>query len=52
METRKEKLEAIARTFDLEIMYAFGSHAENALKWLEDEQLPLSILSPSDWILA
>ena len=39
MKTRKDKLAAIARAFDLEIMYAFGSHAEDALKWLEDEQI-------------
>ena len=48
MEKRRDKLAEIARTFDLEIMYAFGSHAENALKWLEDERPSLSILSPSD----
>ena len=48
MEKRRDKLAEIARTFDLEIMYAFGSHAENALNWLEDEQPSLLILSPSD----
>ncbi len=35
MQTRKDKLAAIARDFDLEIIYAFGSHAEDTLKWLE-----------------
>ncbi|HIJ21078.1 MAG TPA: nucleotidyltransferase domain-containing protein, partial [Deltaproteobacteria bacterium] len=42
------KLEEIARAFDLEIIYAFGSHAEDALKWLKDEKFALSVSSPSD----
>ena len=45
---RKDKLGEIARAFDLEIIYAFGSHAEDTLKWLKDEQSSLPILSPSD----
>jgi len=52
MEKRRDKLAEIALTFDLEIMYAFGSHAENALKWLKDERSSLSILSPSDLDIA
>jgi predicted nucleotidyltransferase len=52
MEKRRDKLAEIARTFDLEIMYAFGSHAEDALKWLKDERSSLSILSPSDLDIA
>ena len=48
MKKRRDKLAEIARTFDLEIIYAFGSHAEDALKWLKDEQSSLPILSPSD----
>jgi hypothetical protein len=46
--TRVDNLAEIARAFDLEIIYAFGSHAEDALKWLKDEESSLSILSPSD----
>lgn len=45
---RRAKLAEIARAFDLEIIYAFGSYAEDALKWLKDDQSSLSILSPSD----
>lgn len=48
MENRMNKLAEIAQVFDLEIIYAFGSHGEDALKWLKDEQSSLSILSPSD----
>ena len=48
MKKRRDKLAEIERTFDLEIIYAFGSHAEDALKWLKDEQSSLPILSPSD----
>ena len=48
MENRMNKLAEIAQAFDLEIIYAFGSHGEDALKWLKDEQSSLSILSPSD----
>jgi len=48
MEKRMNKLEEIARAFDLEIIYAFGSHAEDALKWLKDEKFALSVSSPSD----
>ena len=43
-----DKLSEIAHAFDLEIIYAFGSHAGDALKWLKDEQFSLSISSPSD----
>ena len=48
MKKRRDKLTEIARAFDLEIIYAFGSHAGDALKWLKDEQSSLPILSPSD----
>ena len=50
--SREDRLSEIARTFDLEIIYAFGSHAGDALKWLKDEQLLLSISSPSDLDIA
>ena len=50
--SRENRLSEIARTFDLEIIYAFGSHAGDALKWLKDEQLLLSISSPSDLDIA
>jgi uncharacterized protein len=46
--SREDRLSEIARAFDLEIIYAFGSHAGDALKWLKDEQFLLSISSPSD----
>ena len=48
MQTRKDKLAAIARGFDLEIMDAFGSHAEDTLKWLNEEKDESSVSSPSD----
>ena len=48
MKKRRDKLGEIARAFDLEIIYAFGSHAEDALKWLKDEKFALSVSSPSD----
>ena len=48
MNKRREKLTEIARGFDLEIIYTFGSHAEDALKWLKNAQPSLSVLSPSD----
>lgn len=46
--TRGAKLSEIAKVFHLEIIYAFGSHAGDALKWLKDEQFLLSISSTSD----
>jgi uncharacterized protein len=46
--SREDRLSEIARAFDLEIIYAFGSHAGDALKWLKDEQFLVSISSPSD----
>ena len=48
MQTRKDKLAAIARDFDLEIIYAFGSHAEDTLEWLNDPGFEFSISSASD----
>ena len=48
MEKRMNKLEEIARAFDLEIIYAFGSHAGDALKWLKEEQIVFSVSSRSD----
>ncbi len=48
MKKRADKLSEIARAFNLEVIYAFGSYAEDALKWLKDEQSSLPILSPSD----
>ena len=48
MEKRMNKLEEIARAFDLEIIYAFGSHGEEALKWLKEEQIVFSVSSRSD----
>ena len=33
--SREDRLSGIARTFELEIIYAFGSHAEDALKWMK-----------------
>lgn len=48
MKTRKNKLTAIARDFDLEIIYAFGSHAEDTLKWLNNPGFEFSISSASD----
>ncbi len=48
MKKRADKLSEIVRAFNLEVIYAFGSHAEDALKWLKDEQSSLLILSPSD----
>lgn len=50
MRKRTDKLSRIARRFDLEIMYAFGSHAGDALKWLKEEvsELPVSSLSDLD----
>ena len=50
--SREDRLSGIARTFELEIIYAFGSHAGDALKWLKDEQMLLSISSPSDLDIA
>jgi len=46
--SREDRLSEIAHAFDLEIIYAFGSHAGDALKWLKGEQFLLSISSPSD----
>ena len=46
--SRADRLSEIARNFDLDIVYAFGSHAQEALKWLADEQFSFSISSPSD----
>jgi uncharacterized protein len=43
-----DKLSEIAHAFDLGIIYAFGRHAGDALKWLKDEQFSLSISSSSD----
>jgi predicted nucleotidyltransferase len=48
MDERRDKLAKAARTFDIEIIYVFGSHAEDALKWLKDENFALSVPSPSD----
>jgi len=42
------KLGEIAQAFGLEIIYAFGSHGKDALKWMKDGQSSHSILSPSD----
>lgn len=46
--SRADRLSETARNFDLDIVYAFGSHAQEALKWLADEQFFFSISSPSD----
>jgi predicted nucleotidyltransferase len=48
MKKRREKLAEIARAFGIEIFYAFGSYAEDALKWLQDEKFALTISTPSD----
>ena len=48
MKKRKDKLAEIARAFDLEITYAFGSHAGDAVEWLKNEQSSFPILSSSD----
>ena len=50
--SREDRLSERARTFELEIICAFGSHAGDALKWLKDEQFLLSISSPSDLDIA
>jgi len=36
--SREDRLSGIARTFELEIIYAFGSHAEDALNWINSEE--------------
>ena len=46
--SRADRLSETARNFDLDIVYAFGSHAQEARKWLADEQFFFSIPSPSD----
>ncbi|EFK06685.1 conserved hypothetical protein [delta proteobacterium NaphS2] len=46
--SRADRLSETARNFDIDIVYAFGSHAREALKWLMDEQFGFSISPPSD----
>lgn len=48
MQKRRNKLSKIAQTYDLEIIYAFGSHAGDILKWLKDETSELPVSSRSD----
>jgi len=48
LQTRQNKLAKIAKAFDLDIVYAFGSHADDVLKWLKDDSYEFSVLSPSD----
>ncbi len=46
--SRSNKLFEIAGKFDLDIIYAFGSHAADALMWLRDAHFSFSITPGSD----
>lgn len=48
MSDRKEKLKQIAESFDLEIIYAFGSHSKDAAKWIDGNLSRMDVKRLSD----
>jgi predicted nucleotidyltransferase len=48
MKERRKILNKIAERFELSLIYAFGSKANEVLEWLEYEKFELSISSSSD----
>jgi hypothetical protein len=48
MKNRNEKLSEIAQGFALDIIYAFGSHAKEALRWVSGCIPTFSVSSQSD----
>ncbi len=48
MTERKQRLSQIAEKFGLDIIYAFGSHAQEVAEWLKRERSALSISPLSD----
>lgn len=48
MSDRKETLKQIAEGFDIDIVYAFGSHAKDAVRWIAMELAELKVPSFSD----
>jgi len=50
MKERKENLNQIAVKFDLDVIYAFGSHAKEVLEWIEGKvsMFPVAPLSDVD----
>ncbi|MBW2106626.1 MAG: hypothetical protein JRI26_11565 [Deltaproteobacteria bacterium] len=48
MKERQKRLNQIAEKFELDIIYAFGSHAKKVAKWAKREGFELSISPSSD----
>ena len=48
MSDRKETLKQIAEAFDIDIVYAFGSHAKDVVRWMDMELVELKVTSFSD----
>ena len=48
MSDRKKTLKHIAEAFDIDIVYAFGSHAKDADRWMAMELAELKVPSFSD----
>jgi len=48
MKNRNERLSEIAQKFDLDIIYAFGSHGKEASSWISGEISVCSVSSQSD----